>query len=991
MADELDIATLPSIAALPPTIVRQIGSSQVLIDPSSVVKELIDNALDARANAIFVDVAANTIDSIQVKDTGHGIPQEDRRLACRRYCTSKIRVCADLKEVGGKWLGFRGEALASMAEMSGVLEVTTRVEGEPVAVRMKYGRDGELMSSERASTPVGTTVKLTDFFKSLPARKQAALKHTTKWLAKMRRLMQAYSLARPTVRFSLRVLKAKSNKGDFAYAPKKDANIEDAVFKVIGKNCALQCDWTAMEADGFEVHAFLPKPNAIGSKIAQKGAFVSIDARPVSASRGTPKQLVAAFKKRLRKANPALELVKDPFFYMNIICPSDSYDPNIEPAKDDVLFEDGQVVVAAVDKLLMTYYPEAVIDVNSVDDEIEEDIPTSAQQPPTLRHEEPPGFSASPTPICEDLANGDVENLSSSPRDHPLWRSNMYGIDEEDLEFLSENQAPVIEEEEGRRAADISNPWTIARMSASFKGKKSNNGQLMSPAKIQGDTSMGPSSSAPTTLLHQQPSAELLTPQTWSRQNMTQASLDDELGRSVRRLPRPLRSAAHIVAPPRERESFDMDSTRRPLLLSAPPLDTGLPMPSPPFQQHAPFGSYGAQMNSPEKSPVDRRPNGDWFGQPMQRQITCKRTSQRKPRRKQHLDCPPFAPSASPGPQRVLHDADRLIENRLVSDNNTDIRDFFGQGRAQHRRPASEEPTPGHRNRWDNFTGQGITDQLHACAAREAPSEIRLGATSAEFHQPSPRRPRRGPCNVPGHKIAPKARSARRRTTDSAQQSKSSRLPLERVPYKYRIHNVVLPIDLSLLDVTKRMNTMDMTRNSPEWGYAIDGGVFDTFSISLTDGTLNAWARKVAQLLNHLYEQENDIDVFVAFKDGIHEALEGRCADADDGFVDIADMQLDQHDVQLDYDAELDDFERIGEWASQVLAAGNKSNGNGDTTVVETPITKARDGEHLADWTSQLVTAANNHEINDAPAVPATLTREIDNEDEFEDDEMLYV
>jgi DNA mismatch repair ATPase MutL len=136
---------LPGIAALPPTTARQIGSGQVLVDPSSLVKELIDNALDARAKSVFVDITANTIDSIQVKDDGHGIPAEDRALVCRRYCTSKIRDLGDLREVGGKWLGFRGEAMSSMAEMCGTLSITTRVEGEPVAVKLKYDRGGELV------------------------------------------------------------------------------------------------------------------------------------------------------------------------------------------------------------------------------------------------------------------------------------------------------------------------------------------------------------------------------------------------------------------------------------------------------------------------------------------------------------------------------------------------------------------------------------------------------------------------------------------------------------------------------------------------------------------------------------------------------------------------------------------------------------------------------------------------------------------------------
>lgn len=133
-----------SIAALAPTTVRQIGSMQVLVDTSSVVKELIDNALDARANAIFVEISSNTIDTVQVKDTGHGISHEDRPLVCRRYCTSKIRDFHDLKTVGGTWLGFRGEALASMSAMSGTLEVTTRVEGEDVASKMRYDCNGEI-------------------------------------------------------------------------------------------------------------------------------------------------------------------------------------------------------------------------------------------------------------------------------------------------------------------------------------------------------------------------------------------------------------------------------------------------------------------------------------------------------------------------------------------------------------------------------------------------------------------------------------------------------------------------------------------------------------------------------------------------------------------------------------------------------------------------------------------------------------------------------
>jgi len=133
-----------SIAALPPSTISIIGSTQVLTDAASVVKELIDNALDARASSITIEISSNTLDVIQARDNGLGIAPQDRSLICRRYCTSKIRNYSDLKDLGGTSLGFRGEALASAAELSGTTLITTRVEGEDVAVALKVNTKGEV-------------------------------------------------------------------------------------------------------------------------------------------------------------------------------------------------------------------------------------------------------------------------------------------------------------------------------------------------------------------------------------------------------------------------------------------------------------------------------------------------------------------------------------------------------------------------------------------------------------------------------------------------------------------------------------------------------------------------------------------------------------------------------------------------------------------------------------------------------------------------------
>ena len=134
-----------SIQLLPQTTVNRIGSSQVLVDPSCAVKELIDNAIDGRATSISIEICSNTLDVIQVRDNGHGIAPEDRSLACRRYCTSKIRDFADIRTLGGSTLGFRGEALSSLAELTQGLSITTRVEGEAIAVKLRTGSNGEVL------------------------------------------------------------------------------------------------------------------------------------------------------------------------------------------------------------------------------------------------------------------------------------------------------------------------------------------------------------------------------------------------------------------------------------------------------------------------------------------------------------------------------------------------------------------------------------------------------------------------------------------------------------------------------------------------------------------------------------------------------------------------------------------------------------------------------------------------------------------------------
>jgi DNA mismatch repair ATPase MutL len=133
------------IAALPPSTAQAIGSSSILPDPCSVVKELIDNGLDAGATSISVEISQNILDVITVKDNGHGIAPADFDNVCKRAYTSKIQTLDDLRNLGGQSLGFRGVALASAADMAESLTVTTRTNNEIVASVLKYDGKGQLV------------------------------------------------------------------------------------------------------------------------------------------------------------------------------------------------------------------------------------------------------------------------------------------------------------------------------------------------------------------------------------------------------------------------------------------------------------------------------------------------------------------------------------------------------------------------------------------------------------------------------------------------------------------------------------------------------------------------------------------------------------------------------------------------------------------------------------------------------------------------------
>jgi DNA mismatch repair protein MutL len=314
----MTVPTMAKILRLDESLVTLIAAGEVVERPASVVKELVDNALDAGATRIAVEVEESGKRRIEVGDDGEGMSAEDARLALERHATSKIREPADLARV--VTLGFRGEALPSIAAVSRFELVTAAAGAEAVRVRVE---GGEVPRVEPAVRARGTTVTVRDLFFATPGRRKFLKSDATE----LRRLLDAVveaALARPDVSFSLR-----SGTRDLLRLPAA-GGLVDRIAALYGPEYAASLVPFAVEVDGRGLRGLLQRPDATGRGSRRQLLFVN----------GRPVQDRALTQAAFRGYASTLPQGAWPHVFLLLSVPPDQVDVNVHPAKREVRFRE---------------------------------------------------------------------------------------------------------------------------------------------------------------------------------------------------------------------------------------------------------------------------------------------------------------------------------------------------------------------------------------------------------------------------------------------------------------------------------------------------------------------------------------------------------------------------------------------------------------------------------------------------------------------------
>jgi DNA mismatch repair protein MutL len=390
--------TEPRIWILPPEVAERIAAGEVVERPASVVKELVENALDAGAARITVETEGGGKVLLRITDDGCGMTPEEVGIALQRHATSKLRTADDLFEI--RTLGFRGEALPSIAAVS-ELEILTRPRGSPEGARILV-EGGQVLLHSVAAAPVGTSVTVQRLFFNVPVREKFLRADTTEAGA-ITEWLQRLALSRPDVSFRL------VHDGREALLSAGTREPLNAVVAILGRAVAremLRIPEAEPGPDGVRLRGFIGRPTLTRSSRSSQHTYVN--GRAVR-SPVFYRALDDAFRATMSHG-------RYPVALLFLELPPDAVDVNVHPAKIEVRFRDEGAVHAAVARALRAALrtaavpelePElgASIDASGAGAVAEPEVRTTVRSVAAPRlFEPPPEVTRPPSPLTGSLA-----------------------------------------------------------------------------------------------------------------------------------------------------------------------------------------------------------------------------------------------------------------------------------------------------------------------------------------------------------------------------------------------------------------------------------------------------------------------------------------------------------------------------------------------------------------------------------------------------------
>ena len=318
---------MPEIKVLPKNVSELIAAGEVVERPSAVIKELVENAVDAGATEITVEIRRGGILYMSVRDNGCGISRDDAPTAFLRHATSKIKSAADLDKIGT--LGFRGEALAAISAVSRT-ELITRTADAEIGTHIVV--EGGMQSiPEDIGCDKGTIIIVRDLFFNTPARMKFLKKDVSEGNS-VAAVIDRLALSHPEIAFRF------IREGKVVLATSGDGSLKNVIYSVLGRDFATSLLPVEAENEGVRVSGFTCKP--VYCKQNRNGQFFFLNGRLVL-SRTAAAALEQAYK------NSSM-VGKFPCCVLKIEMPYEMVDVNVHPAKTEVRFADEHRVFSAV-------------------------------------------------------------------------------------------------------------------------------------------------------------------------------------------------------------------------------------------------------------------------------------------------------------------------------------------------------------------------------------------------------------------------------------------------------------------------------------------------------------------------------------------------------------------------------------------------------------------------------------------------------------------